>query len=172
MQRISHRLSSSSTSCSPSYPASETGPAGGACRSSDIRGVEQLLGPQQHLVPHLEHRVDPARVEPRFPLRLCSRQQLAYRRLHRPHVLCVVGSGWGLGRRCVVARRRQRQARCAPRSMKKGVSEPPSVGAASLTVNTALGRWPSQSSLRPLAKACSVSLMTPLASSTLVLVFL
>jgi hypothetical protein len=56
---------------------------------ADTRCVEQLLGlsPQQHPVPHLEYpngpdrvdpaRVDPARVEPHFPLRLCSRQQLA-----------------------------------------------------------------------------------------------
>jgi hypothetical protein len=55
---------------------------------------------------------------------------------------------------------------------KKGVSVPPSVDAALLTANTAIGRWPSQSSLRPLAKARNVSLITPLARSTLALVFL
>jgi hypothetical protein len=65
------------------------------------RLIEQLLGPQQRL----KHRVGPARVEPRFSFRLCRREQLAYRRLHRPHALCVVG--WCLGRRGVVARRRR-----------------------------------------------------------------
>ena len=40
---------------------------------TDVGGVEQLLGPQQHPVAHLEHRVDPARVELRLPLRLSRR---------------------------------------------------------------------------------------------------
>jgi hypothetical protein len=42
----------------------------------------------------------------------------------------------------------------------------------SVMANSAGGRWASQSSLRPLAKARSASLMTPLACSTLALVFL
>jgi hypothetical protein len=49
---------------------------------------------------------------------------------------------------------------------------PPSVDAALLTANTAVGRWSFQQSLRPLAKARNVSLITPLARSTLALVFL
>ena len=46
---------------------------------ADIRGVEQLLGPQQHPVPHLEHRVDPARVELRLSRLLRRSQELAHR---------------------------------------------------------------------------------------------
>ena len=33
---------------------------------TNVGGVEQLIGPQQHAVADLEHRVDPARIEPRF----------------------------------------------------------------------------------------------------------
>jgi hypothetical protein len=56
--------------------------------------------------------------------------------------------------------------------MKKGVSVPPSVDCALLTVNTAMWRWPSQSSLRQLATARNVSLRMPFARSTFALVFL
>jgi hypothetical protein len=56
--------------------------------------------------------------------------------------------------------------------MNKGVGSPPSVDVVSLMANTASGRWPSQSSLRPLAKVPNVLLTTPLARSTLALVFL
>jgi hypothetical protein len=56
--------------------------------------------------------------------------------------------------------------------MKKGISVPLSVDAALLTANTAMERWPSQLSLWPLARARSASLITPLARSTLALVFL
>ena len=58
--------------------------------------------------------------------------------------------------------------------MKKGVSPLPSVEAALLIANTARGSCRSQSSFRPfkLANARSVSPMTPLARSTLALVFL
>ena len=56
--------------------------------------------------------------------------------------------------------------------MKKGVRPSPRLEAALLMANTARGRCRSQSSLRPLAKARSVSPMTPLARSTLALVFL
>ena len=56
--------------------------------------------------------------------------------------------------------------------MKKGVSPSPRVEAALLIANTARGSCRSQSSFLPLAKARSVSPMTPLARSTLALVFL
>jgi hypothetical protein len=42
------------------------------------------------VVPHLEHRVDPARVEPRFLLRLCRRQQLAAVTVARVGTACTL----------------------------------------------------------------------------------
>ena len=58
----------------------------------------------------------------------------------------------------------QRQAqprRRWPGLMKNGVSSPPSLGAAFLMAKMAYGSHVSQSSLRRLAKACSVSPRTP-----------
>ncbi len=46
------------------------------------------------------------------------------------------------------------------------------VDVAMLMANTVSGRWPSQLSLQPLAMAHNVSQTTPLARSTLALVFL
>ena len=60
-----------------------------------------------------------------------------------------------------------------PRSLKKGAmpASPPSVDAVLLIANPVNGNCLSQSSLRPLAYARSVSPMTPLARSTLAFVF-
>ena len=57
-------------------------------------------------------------------------------------------------------------------AMKKGVKSQPSVDVALLMANTASARRSSQSNLQPFAYASSVSPMTPLARSTLALVFL
>ncbi len=81
------------------------GPSPPRQQLANVGGVEQLLGPQQHPVPHLEHRVDAASVELRLALLLRHRQELA----HSP----------GVARRCLVrgavgGRGGQRQAPVRP----------------------------------------------------------
>ena len=60
---------------------------GAACRCQRRR---KLLGPQQHAVANLEHRVDPARNELRLHFRLRRREQLPCRSRHLLHLLRVV----------------------------------------------------------------------------------
>ena len=59
-------------------------------RLTNVGGVEQLLGPQQHAVADLEYRIDPARIELRLPVRLRRREKLSHRSLHRAHPLRAV----------------------------------------------------------------------------------
>ena len=67
------------------------------------------VGPRQHPVAHLKHRVDPARIELRLPFRVCRSEQLPHRRPRLPHPLRAVRRKLAGG--VAVLRRREREGR-------------------------------------------------------------
>jgi hypothetical protein len=104
---------------------------------ANVSSVEQLLGPQQHLVPHLEHHVDQASIQLRLPPAVPPQRARAQtapgststaRRVASDLPPGLLAAGAVSGRRGY-----------AQRSMKKGVSLSPRVEAALLMENTARG---------------------------------
>ncbi len=117
-----------------------------------VRGVEQLLGPQQHPVADLEHGIDPARVELRPPLRSACAAAISARTV-APIARTRCAQCAGVWPAASWSRGGDRGSRgCAPRSTDKGARPPPSVDAALLMANTVSGR---RSSLRPSSAACA-----------------